>query len=135
MCANTRGYARITPQIWLPFGYPARPILPAPGRVRDGQRACFWVDSPMTWRQAISLTKLREGCTFLEAATAAGANRKTLYRWQRRSPDFAAAVAQAREAGQAERTYRLWLRHPFRGKRPPTGKGHGGRPRFTYGRR
>ena len=37
--------------------------------------------------------------------------------------------------GQAERTFRLWLRHPFRGKRPPTGKGHGGSPRFSYGAR
>ena len=34
-----------------------------------------------------------------------------------------------------ERTFRLWLRHPFRGLRPPSGKGHGGKPRFAYGRR
>ena len=49
------------------------------------------------------------------------------------SEEFAQAVAEARLQGQAERTYRLWLRHPFRGKRPPTGKGHGGNPRFSYG--
>ena len=34
------------------------------------------------------------------------------------SPEFAQAVALAREVGKEERTFRLWLRHPFRGIRP-----------------
>jgi hypothetical protein len=50
-------------------------------------------------------------------------------------PEFADAVAAAREVGKEERTFRIFLRHPFRGLRPPTGKGHGGKPRFSYGRR
>jgi hypothetical protein len=86
------------------------------------------------WRGKVILTKLAEGCTVTEAATAAGMTRQGVeWRWGA-SPEFAAAVAAARETGKEERRYRLWLRHPFRGKRPPTGKGHGGKPRFTYGR-
>jgi hypothetical protein len=49
------------------------------------------------------------------------------------SPEFAEAVVAAREVGKNEREFRIWLRHPFRGKRPPTGKGHGGKPIFTWG--
>ena len=51
------------------------------------------------------------------------------------SEDFRQAVTLARQQGQKEREYRLWLRHPLRGRRTPTGKGHGGGPRFRYGRR
>lgn len=47
-------------------------------------------------------------------------------------PEFADAVAMEREVGKDVRSYLIWLRHPFRGKRPPTGKGHGGKPRFSY---
>ena len=59
-----------------------------------------------------------------EAATAAGMTRQGIYWRCGISPDFAQAVTAARELGRDERTFRLWLRHPFRGKRPPTGKGH-----------
>jgi hypothetical protein len=34
------------------------------------------------------------------------------------SPKFAQAVDLAREVGKEERTFRLWLRHHFRGIRP-----------------
>lgn len=50
-------------------------------------------------------------------------------------PRMAAAVVEAREQGCEERTYRRWLAHPFRGKRPPAGKGHGGKPKFPCGTR
>jgi hypothetical protein len=83
------------------------------------------------WRGTVILCKLREGCTFREAATAAGITRQAVLKRVNASPEFAEAVALAREAGKGERTYRLWLRHPFRGMRPPTGKGHGGKPRFN----
>jgi hypothetical protein len=89
----------------------------------------------LDWRGRLILRKLEEGCTIREAAAAVGISRQAVLKRQYVSPDFTQAVAAAREAGKAERTFRLWLRHPFRGKRPPTGKGHGGAPRFAYGRR
>jgi len=87
------------------------------------------------WRHRIILRKLAEGCLLREAAAAAGITRQAVLKRVNASPDFAHAVAMAREEGLVERTYRLWLRHPFRGLRPPTGRGHGGKPRFAYGRR
>ena len=87
------------------------------------------------WRQQCILGQLAQGHTNKIAAQVASISRMTLWRWMDSSPEFAEAVAVARETGKEERTFRLWLRHPFRGKRPPTGKGHGGKPRFTYGRR
>ncbi len=87
------------------------------------------------WRGRVVLTKLAEGCTIDEAGCAAGITRQAILKRRVASPEFAEAVRVARETGKAERTYRRWLNHPFRGKRPPTGKGHGGKPRFSYGRR
>ncbi len=89
----------------------------------------------MNWRHHLIVTKLAEGCLVREAAEVASVHRQTFWRWVRSMPDFALAVQLAREAGKNERTFRLWLRHPFRGLRPPTGKGRGGKPRFAYGRR
>jgi hypothetical protein len=89
----------------------------------------------MDWRRKMILVKLREGLTLAEAASSVGIHRQSIWLWMNGSEEFAQAVAQARLEGQAERTYRLWLRHPFRGKRPPTGKGHGGPPKYSYGRR
>ena len=89
----------------------------------------------LDWRGRLILRKLEEGCTIRETATAVGISRQAVLKRQNVSPDFAQAIAAAREVGKVERTFRLWLRHPFRGKRPPTGKGHGGVPRFSYGRR
>jgi hypothetical protein len=87
------------------------------------------------WRQKVVLTKLEEGLTLKEAAAAAGVTHQGVDWWRSRSQSFAEAVRAARAVGEAERKYRLWLRHPFRGKRPPAGKGHGGKPGFSYGRR
>ena len=89
----------------------------------------------MDWKHRVIISKLGEGCTVTEAAAAAGITRQAVLKRMHASPEFAAEVAAARETSRAEREYRLWLRHPCRGKRPPTGKGHGGRPRFAYGRR
>jgi hypothetical protein len=89
----------------------------------------------LDWKSAVILGKLAEGCTYTEAAAAAGISRRALFKRRVASPEFDVATLAAREAGSVERTFRLWLRHPFRGKRPPTGKGHGGKPRFSYGRR
>jgi hypothetical protein len=87
------------------------------------------------WKAAVILGKLAEGCLFREAAAAAGISRRALFKRRVASPEFDVAVLTARETGKEERTFRLWLRHPFRGCRPPAGKGHGGKPRFRYGRR
>ena len=87
------------------------------------------------WKGRVILEKLAEGCTLREAAAAAGVSRIAVWYRCDASPAFREAYLAARETGKDERTFRLWLRHPFRGKRPPTGKGHGGKPRFSYGRR
>ena len=86
------------------------------------------------WMGKVILGKLAEGHTYAEAAGAVGISRRALLKRRVASPAFDVAVLVAREAGKDERTYRLWLRHPFRGMRPPTGKGSGGKPRFSYGR-
>ena len=86
------------------------------------------------WRDRLVLSHLTLGATMREAALAASLTRQGVWWRCRTCPGLAEAVAMAREAGKAERTFRLWLAHPFRGKRPPTGRGHGGKPRFTYGR-
>ena len=86
------------------------------------------------WRQGLVVRRLAEGATFHQAAKAAGVNRVTIWRRMQADRGFAEQVEQARLAGEPERIFRLWLRHPFRGRRPPTGKGHGGKPRFRYGR-
>lgn len=88
----------------------------------------------LDWRGRVILRKLEEGCTIRESAAAVGITRQAVLKRKSASTAFAQAVTEAREIGKDERTFRLWLRHPFRGKRPPTGKGHGGKPRFKYGR-
>ena len=87
------------------------------------------------WRANVILEKLREGCIVREAAAAAGISKRAVHLRMASNPAFREAVMAAREVGADERRFRLWLRHPFRGRRPPTGKGHGGKPRFSYGRR
>lgn len=87
------------------------------------------------WKAAVILNKLAEGQTYTEAAAAAGISRRGLFKRRIASTEFNVAVLAAREVGKDERRYRRWLNHPFRGLRPPTGKGHGGKPRFCYGRR
>lgn len=90
---------------------------------------------PLDWKARVILTKLVEGCTSREAAAAAGMSKQAAWKRARSNPEFAQAIVEARERGKEERTFRLWLRHPMRGKRPPHGRGHGGKPRFSYGRR
>jgi hypothetical protein len=87
------------------------------------------------WRAKVVIGKLAEGCTLREAALAAGISRQAVLYRRKASSEFRAACEAAREQGREEWTYRRWLRHPFRGKRPPMGKGHGGNPRFSYGTR
>jgi hypothetical protein len=89
----------------------------------------------LDWRGRLILRTLQAGGTIRESAAAVGITRQAVLKRKNASPAFAQAVAAARETGKVERTFRLWLRHPFRGKRPPTGKGRGGVPRFTYGSR
>ncbi|TXH18306.1 MAG: hypothetical protein E6R03_02445 [Hyphomicrobiaceae bacterium] len=78
---------------------------------------------------------LEEGLTMVQAAKLVGVPYEAMRRRRRRVAGFEDEVMRAMAAGDEERKYRAWLHHPFRGKRPPTGKGHGGKPRYTYGRR
>ncbi len=85
------------------------------------------------WNRKSILQFLAEGYTLGEAARLVGVHRQTLLRWRWDDPEFSEQVEDSLMKGKAERTFRLWLRHPFRGMRPPTGMGHGGKPIFTYG--
>lgn len=87
------------------------------------------------WNRRTILRFLAESCTLGEAARLVDVHRQTLLRWRWDDSEFSEQVAEALAKGKDERTYRMWLRHPFREMRPPTGKGHGGNPRFNYGRR
>jgi hypothetical protein len=87
------------------------------------------------WRGRVIIQKFAEGCLLREAAEAGGLTRQAVWWRIKTCPAFAEAVGAAKNAGANEAAYRAWLRHPFRGKRPPTGKGHGGVPRFRWGRR
>lgn len=86
-----------------------------------------------SWNYRGVLVKLSEGLTFEEAARCSIVSRQAVWKHMKRSPEFREAVAVAREKGRRVREYRIWIRHPFRGMRPPTGKGRGGVPRFRYG--
>lgn len=87
------------------------------------------------WKGMVILSKLREGCTVREAAASAGITKEADLKRRRKSPAFSDPVILASEAGADERAFRLWLRHPFRGKRPPKGKGRGGKPNYIFGKR
>ena len=73
---------------------------------------------------------LAGGHTRGEAAAGVGIHRQTLLRWRWESVAVSEQIKRALELGQEKRRYRLWLRHPFRGVRPPTGRGHGGEPAY-----
>ncbi len=81
------------------------------------------------------LRLLREGMDYKDTAKTLRLHRMTIYFRIKRNPAFAEAVKEAREEGREIRERRHWFQHPFRGKRPPTGKGHGGKPRFGVKRR
>lgn len=55
----------------------------------------------------------RESCAYL------GIHHTTFYRWLQSSAKLADAVERAEKFGREAREYRVWERHPFRGKRPP----------------
>jgi hypothetical protein len=86
-----------------------------------------------SWNYEGVLMKLSQGYTFEQAARCSTISRQAVWKRAKRSPEFREAVASARETGRKVREYLIWIRHPFRGRRPPTGKGHGGVPRFRYG--
>ena len=87
------------------------------------------------WNRKSILRFLTEGCTLGEAARLVGVHRQTLLRWRWEDSEFSGLVAESLAKGKDERTFRLWLRHPFRGMRPPTGKGHGDRENELVGQR
>lgn len=86
-------------------------------------------------RARLILRLIREGNTYVDVAFTLRISRQAIHRRIQRNPDFATAIAEAREEGRPNRERGLWYHHPFRGKRPPTGKGHGGKPRFGVKRR
>ena len=86
-----------------------------------------------SWKYSSVLNRLTQGHTFEQAARSSRLSRQAVWKHIKRSPEFSEAVAVAREEGRKVRDYLIWFRHPFRGLRPPTGKGHGGLPRHHYG--
>lgn len=88
-----------------------------------------------SWNYRCVLANLEKGHTFQQAAKCSRLSRQAVWKHIKRSPEFCEAVSVAREKGRKDREYLIWVRHPFRGLRPPTGKGHGGKPGFSYGRR
>lgn len=86
-------------------------------------------------RGRLILHLLGEGLIFKEVAEGLNISRECIYWRIKNDPLFAQAVKEAREAGKATRDFWIWYRHPCRGKRPPTGKGHGEKPRFGVKRR
>ena len=82
-------------------------------------------------RKQKALAAILSGSTKKDAARAAGIDRKTLYRGLDADLDFLMEFDAAWTRGEQKRTYRLWLNHPFRGLRPPTGRGTRSRPRFS----
>lgn len=49
-----------------------------------------------------AIDKFGEGCTWEEAATAAGVSRMTLWRWSQADPEFAKAIEDAKSGPDAE---------------------------------
>ena len=76
-----------------------------------------------SWRMGLIVRRLAEGCTFHQAARAAGVDRVTVWRWMRTDRAFAEEVVAARRIGEVERVFRLWLHHPRRGFAPACGPG------------
>lgn len=80
--------------------------------------------------ERIILNAISQGYTKSKAAERAGIHRSTLFRWLDRKKDFADAFAKAWKAGSERRSFLLWLKHPFRGKRPPGTKRTRAFPRY-----
>lgn len=92
------------------------------------KRRYDWGDEDRIERRILEC--ITAGCPKGEAAKRAGIHRTTLLRWLGRKVDFAEAFARAWRQGSKRREFRLWARHPFRGKRPPTSKRTRSFPRF-----
>jgi len=86
-------------------------------------------------RARLILRLTREGMTFVEVAETLRISIATIRKRKNTNPQFREALQEAREQGREVRDYNLWYHHYRRGKRPPTGKGHGGIPRFGVKRR
>lgn len=71
------------------------------------------------WRYRLVLLRVEEGYTLEQAANSVDISRQAIWKRMKSYPEFAKAVVAAREVGKNEREFRIWLRHPFRGKRPP----------------
>jgi hypothetical protein len=78
------------------------------------------------------LKLIEAGANKVNAAKTVGINRRTLWDWIKRDPDFDMLFDIAWFTGRKQREYNAWLNHPYRGLRPPTGKGTRARPRFSY---
>jgi len=77
------------------------------------------------------LSAIEQGATLASAARGVGIARLTLYRWLEADGCFHLDYYMAWEAAKKKREYLSWYKHPFRGLRPPTGKGTRSRPRFS----
>ena len=77
------------------------------------------------------LLAVSDGWTKSGAAKMAGVHRWTLYRWRRDDPEFSERFDKTWKEAAELRAYYLWKKHPFRGLRPPTGKGTRAKPRFS----
>jgi len=82
-------------------------------------------------QQEIAIAKAATGETKTAAASAAGINRKTLYRWLKEDIDFLIAFDAGWTAGKEQREYRAWVNHHARGRRPPPGKRGRAVPRYA----
>jgi len=71
------------------------------------------------------------GWNLRHASQLARISRQAVWKRRKVSASFNRAVMAALEAGEEIRVRRAWLNHPFRGRRPPTSRGHGGKPRFV----
>ena len=81
------------------------------------------------------LRLFEDGMIYRDVAETLRISSQAIEKRMKKSPEFAEAVRIARESGRESREFSLWLCHYRRGKRPPTGKGHGGVPRFSVKRR
>ena len=82
-------------------------------------------------RKEIAIAQATAGATKTAAAGAAGVNCRTLYRWRLHDLDFAMDFDVAWTTGAKQRDYLAWLNHPFRGRKPPRGRGTRAIPRYA----
>ncbi|MCX8237560.1 MAG: helix-turn-helix domain-containing protein [Akkermansiaceae bacterium] len=88
-------------------------------------RAC----NTACWKQVV-IAHIAAGDNKVQAARAAGVNRRTISRWLCGDIYFAMDLDEAWDKGAKRRDYMAWYNHPFRGRRPPTGRGTRAMPRY-----